>query len=208
MNKNCYYFLIVFILLINGNISGQNSSSHQTIIPAGNSFDFGSGSSAVTDEYFSQEKYSGTLSYSIITWFNQQAGRLEGEKQLVEKAIHGSIGWAKNRDINLLYSIIANDTSFIEVHPDEKVVKGFEDFKKAENFWMNPDFKAIRYEIKDLSINFSNSGDVAWFFCMLDDINEWKGQPANWENTRWTGVLEKRSGKWVIVQQHFSFASK
>ena len=137
-----------------------------------------------------------------------QADSLKGEKQLVEKVIHGSIGWAKHKDINLLYSIIANDTSFLEVHPDEKVVKGFQEFKKAEKFWMNPDFKAIRYEIKDLSINFSNSGDVAWFFCMLDDINEWKGQPANWENTRWTGVLEKRNGKWVIVQQHFSFASK
>jgi len=25
-------------------------------------------------------------------------------------------------------------------------------------------------------------------------------------NTRWTGVLEKRKEKWVIVQMHFSFA--
>lgn len=137
-----------------------------------------------------------------------QADSLKGEKQLVEKVINGSIGWAKHKDITLLYSIIANDTSFLEVHPDEKVVRGFEDFKKAEKFWMSSDFKAIRYEIKDLSINFSNSGDVAWFFCMLDDINEWKGQPANWENTRWTGVLEKRNGKWVIVQQHFSFVAE
>ena len=144
-----------------------------------------------------------TSSQNINNPFN-----IQEEKQLVEKVIHGAIGWAKHKDINLLYSIIANDTSFLEVHPDEKVVKGFQEFKKAEKFWMNPDFKAIRYEIKDLSINFSNSGDVAWFFCMLDDINEWKGQPANWENTRWTGVLEKRNGKWVIVQQHFSFASK
>jgi hypothetical protein len=143
-----------------------------------------------------------TSSQNINNPFN-----IQQEKQLVEKVIHGSIGWVKNKDITLLYSIIANDTSFLEVHPDEKVVRGFEDFKKAEKFWMNPDFKAIRYEIKDLSINFSNSGDVAWFFCMLDDINEWKGQPANWENTRWTGVLEKRNEKWVIVQQHFSFAS-
>ena len=135
-----------------------------------------------------------TSSQNISNPFN-----IQQEKQLVEKVIHGSISWAKNKDINLLYSIIANDTSFIEVHPEEKVVRGFEDFKKAEKFWMNPDFKAIKYEIKDLSINFSNSGDVAWFFCMLDDINEWKGRPANWENTRWTGVLEKRNGKWVIV---------
>jgi hypothetical protein len=28
-----------------------------------------------------------------------------------------------------------------------------------------------------------------------------------WKDTRWTGVLEKRNGKWLIVQMHFSFAS-
>ncbi len=133
---------------------------------------------------------------------------IQYEKKLVEKAIHNCIGWAKNKDINLLYSVIANDTSFIEIHPNNRVVKGFEDFKKAEKFWMNPDFKAIKYEIKDLIINFSKSGDVAWFFCILNDMNEWKGQPANWEDTRWTGVLEKRDGGWVVVQQHFSFASE
>ena len=133
---------------------------------------------------------------------------IEKEIPLIEKAVHNSIGWAGNKDIYLLYSVIANDSAFLEVHPGPKVVKGFSDFKKAEEFWMSPDFKAVRYEIRDLKINISRSGDVAWWFCMLDDINEWKGEPANWENTRWTGVLEKREGKWVIVQQHFSFASE
>jgi ketosteroid isomerase-like protein len=131
---------------------------------------------------------------------------IDSDKQKVEKAIRSSIGWAKTKDIHLLYSVIANDTNYIEVDPDDRVVKGFQDFKKAEAFWMNPDFKAIRYEIKDLTIHFSKSGDVAWFFCILDDINEWKGQPASWENTRWTGTLEKREGHWIIVQMHFSFA--
>lgn len=132
---------------------------------------------------------------------------IDVEKQLVEKAINNSIGWAKTKDLNLLYSVIANDTSYLEIHPNDKVVKGFKDFTKAEAFWMNPAFKAISYEIKDLKINFSKSGDVAWFFGMLNDINEWKGQPASWENTRWTGVLEKRDNNWMIVQMHFSFAS-
>lgn len=132
----------------------------------------------------------------------------ENEKLLIEKTINNSIGWAKTKDLGLLYSVIANDTNFLEVHPEGKVVRGFNDFKKAEAFWMSPDFKAVSYQIKDLSINISESGSVAWWFCILDDMNEWKGQPANWENTRWTGVLEKRNGKWQIVQQHFSFASE
>ncbi len=127
---------------------------------------------------------------------------------MITQTIHNSIGWAKNKDLNLLYSVIANDSAFLEVHPDNTVVRGFPEFQKAEKFWMDPDFKAISYEINDLEINLSGSGTVAWWYCRLDDINEWKGKPANWENTRWTGVAEKREGKWVIVQQHFSFAAQ
>lgn len=136
-------------------------------------------------------------------------GALAGnEVERIEQSIRNSIGWAKTKDFRLLYSVIANDPDFLEVHPNDRVVRGFEDFKKAEKFWGSPDFKAVRYEIRDLKISLSKSGDVAWFYCILDDINEWKGKPASWENTRWTGVLEKREGRWVIVQQHFSFAAK
>ena len=130
----------------------------------------------------------------------------EEDRLLVEQAIKNSIGWARTKDLNLLYSVIADDTCFIEVHPDGDVVRGISDFKKAEAFWMSPDFRAVRYEIRDLNITISESGTVAWWFCILDDINEWKGEPANWENTRWTGVMEKRDGRWQTVLQHFSFA--
>jgi ankyrin repeat protein len=133
---------------------------------------------------------------------------LEGEElRSIEQAIRACIGWAKNKDFGLLYGVIASDEDFLEVHPDGGVVKGIQEFKKAEAIWGSPDFKAVRYEIRDLKIKLSKSGDVAWFFCILDDINEWKGRPANWENTRWTGVLEKRAGRWTMVQQHFSFAA-
>jgi len=133
---------------------------------------------------------------------------IEKERLLVEKTINASIGWAKDKNLALLYNVIANDSSFLEVHPGDRIVKGFKEFRKSEDFWMSPDFRAVRYEIRDLKITISPSGDAAWWFCMLDDINLWKGEPANWENTRWTGVLEKRDDRWVIVQQHFSFANE
>jgi ketosteroid isomerase-like protein len=133
---------------------------------------------------------------------------VENERILIEKAINSSIGWAKDKDLSLLYGVIANDTNFLEVHPERRVVRGIDEFRKSEAFWMSPDFQAVRYEIKDLSINISESGTVAWWFCILDDINEWKGEPANWEDTRWTGVMEKRDGRWQIVQQHFSYGSE
>jgi len=130
------------------------------------------------------------------------------ETAAIEQSIRDCIGWAKTKDFKLLYGVIADDADFLEVHPDGAVVKGIDEFRKAEAFWGHPDFKAVRYEIRNLKIKLSRSGDVAWFFGLLDDINEWKGKPASWENTRWTGVLEKRDGRWVMAQQHFSFAAK
>jgi hypothetical protein len=77
----------------------------------------------------------------------------------------------------------------------------------AERIFMNEAFKATGFDVRDLRITFSESATVAWFSALLDDHGEWDGQPSSWINTRWTGVLEKRDGHWVIVQMHFSFAS-
>jgi hypothetical protein len=79
------------------------------------------------------------------------------------------------------------------------VIKGVASLKTIEEFLPSPDLRSIR----DLQIVLSRSGDVAWFFCVLDDIDEWQGL-FSWTNRRWTGVLEKRDGRWVMVQAHFS----
>lgn len=129
-------------------------------------------------------------------------------KTEIEKIIRNSIEWAQNKDTALLYSIIANDSGYLEIDPENRIVRGITNFKKAEKIWLDPRFKAVKCEIWDLNIKVSQDGNVAWYYCMLNDINEWNGQPANWENTRWTGVLEKRNKRWQIVQQHFSFVQE
>ncbi len=134
---------------------------------------------------------------------------IEIERAAVTKVIHDNIGWAANKDKELLFSCFAHDPELFWFSPrDDGTVHGFESFKDlTENFFMQDDFKAVGFEIKDLKINFSRSGEVAWFHARLDDFNTWKGQPANWDDIRWTGVLEKRDGRWVIVQMHFSDAT-
>lgn len=136
----------------------------------------------------------------------QDAIRHSAEIDSVSAVIHNAIAWAGNKDFKLLYRVIANDSSYLEVDPGSRIIRGFEQFKGNESLWRSDDFKAVRYDIRDLKITFSEKGDVSWFFCTLDDVTEWKGQPASWINTRWTGVLEKRKERWVIVQMHFSFA--
>ncbi len=128
------------------------------------------------------------------------------EIQVVEQVIDNVFNWAVEKDFKLFFNTIADDSNFVSVTPYQRVKFGVEDVRNDTAFWASPHFRAIRHEIRDLRINFSKGGDVAWFYCVLDDINTWKGEPASWENVRWTGVLEKRAGLWRVVQQHFSFA--
>ncbi|MFC2134723.1 nuclear transport factor 2 family protein [Bacteroidota bacterium] len=141
---------------------------------------------------------------------SENTGQLNRDAEIKEisKVIDSAIGWFKTKDFNVMFTTFAQDSNFLEVHPTDNVVKGFEQFKKNSEIFKNPEFLYVKHEIWDQKITLSKNGDTAWFFCMLNDISTWKGQQTGWENTRWTGVLEKRSGKWVIVQQHFSFAAE
>lgn len=132
------------------------------------------------------------------------------EKAKVAQAIHDSIEWPyPEKNLKRLYSTIAKDPSFFIFHPDSKsTVNGFDAMQNlVQKVFMNPGFKATGSDIRDLRVNLSRSGDVAWFSAILDDFGEDNGEPYAWLNTRWTGVLEKREGKWLVVQMHFSFAS-
>lgn len=131
----------------------------------------------------------------------------EMERAEVEQVIHDSIGWALTKDIDRLFSILADDEDFFIFHPDsQSTIVGIEAFKAfGEGIWLKDEFKATDFAVRDMRIKFAEAGNAAWFSCFLDDHAEWKGQPIGWDNCRWTGTLEKRSGHWVIVQMHFSF---
>ena len=144
-------------------------------------------------------------SCSMSTTENRQA-----DLEAITKAVHTSIEWATpNKDFEALYAVLAQDADFFIYHPDSRsTVVGFPAFKEmTEGLFMNPKFKAIGSDIRDLRVNISHGGDVAWYSCILDDYGEFDGRQYAWKDTRWTGVLEKREGSWKIVQMHFSFAS-
>ncbi|MBI5294169.1 MAG: nuclear transport factor 2 family protein [Chloroflexi bacterium] len=132
----------------------------------------------------------------------------EADRLAAEAVIRDSIGWALTKDIERLFSIVAQDDDFFIFHPDSKsTIVGFEAFKQlGARAWMRDEFKATDFSIRDLRVNFAELGNVAWYSCCLDDHAEWNGQPIGWDNARWTGTLEKRSGQWRVVQMHFSFA--
>jgi hypothetical protein len=130
------------------------------------------------------------------------------DRKEIARVVGNSITWAMNKNTDLLFGSVAQDSAFFIFHPDSaSTIVGFDAFKKMVNdFFMQDGFKATGSSIRDMRINISTSGSVAWYSAILDDFGEWNGKPTAWRNTRWTGVLEKRDGKWVIVQMHFSFA--
>lgn len=127
----------------------------------------------------------------------------------IQNVIEDHIGWAREKDIETLYSTCLQSGDFFIFHPDAgSTIHGFVKFTElVESFFLKPEFKAIRFELKELKISVSQSKSVAWFSCLLDDINEFDGKPVEWHDVRWTGVLEKDE-RWQIVQEHFSKASE
>ena len=130
------------------------------------------------------------------------------EKAKIEQVIKNSIRWVLTKDTVLSYSCFSQDSSLFWFSPDNAgTMKGSDNFKKlTEELFMDPRFKGVKSDFKEMRIDLSYSGDCAWWSCYLDDFNEWDGQPANWENVRWTGVLEKIEGAWKIRQMHFSYS--
>ena len=133
----------------------------------------------------------------------------EAERAAVAAAIETSIKWCfPDKSRERLYGSVVNDSTFFMFQPDSRAtIDGFDAFRDfSERVFMVDACQPKGSEIRDLRIVFSRSGTVAWFSCLLDDWGEWDGTPWLWKDTRWTGVLEKIDGRWVMMQQHFSNA--
>lgn len=126
------------------------------------------------------------------------------EYQAVKHTIEQAIGWAIEKDFEAMYSLWADDMFHFWLFSGSKVV-GLENFKKYSGSWKDPDFSGTRFEFKDLRIIFSQSGDVAWYSCYLDDCSSFKGVESCLKDVFQTGVLEKRDGRWVHVLMHGSY---
>ena len=139
---------------------------------------------------------------------NERVVDPDAAKEEISRVIHDNIGWALTKDTVALFETLSDSNLFI-FHPDSgSTVTDISQIREtAMKIWLDDRFKATGLDIRQLRIELGPGGDVAWYSCILDDIGEWDGRPIGWYNTRWTGVLVMRDGKWVIVQMHFSFAA-
>ena len=130
------------------------------------------------------------------------------DKSEIKRILHDSFGWALTKDRVLFESLFAKDDDFFTFYPDSKsTVRGWSQFEKFLEGWMDPRSIATGFEIRDLRIIISQNGDTAWFSAIVDDEGEFEGVQWESKDIRWTGVLEKRGGTWRICQQHMSDAN-
>lgn len=107
-------------------------------------------------------------------------------------------------DIDDFADCFARDEDFVTIGTDIDEIwydwaTFFSWMKSAITKW-----KGYTITEKNTRITLSQDGRVAWYSQLMDTCFETKGEPVRLEGFRHTGVLEKRNGKWLIVQSHVS----
>jgi hypothetical protein len=137
---------------------------------------------------------------------SMRATERQDEKATIAKVIHDSIMWALTKDVAMQQDTMAHDEDlFIIWTGSTHITSGWKEHEESFETWLDPRFAAVRTEVRNVQVHLSRSGDVAWYSADLDDVVSWEGKASKFgEGLRWTGVLEKRDGRWVIVQMHAS----
>jgi ketosteroid isomerase-like protein len=108
----------------------------------------------------------------------------------------------EKKDLGALMKLIAPGAEVVFFEADEKGRYVGPDQIKAAYENSLKQVKSIKGEYKWTSVG--SKGDVAWFATeVLFDVDT--GEDKFKQLGRWTGVLEKKNGKWLLLQSHFSF---
>ena len=126
------------------------------------------------------------------------------EKKAIKLALEKYIIANEARNISMIGELWANDSSVLSLGTDRQdILKGFEaveqqfksQFERFENTFISS---------RDQMIYIHPACETAWFSEVLQ-YNYTVGDKAKeYSDLRFTGFLEKRDGKWVIIQTHLS----
>ena len=98
------------------------------------------------------------------------------DETAIRKTIDDNIGWFKDKDFDLLFRTIPDDSAFFIFHPDSKsTIRSREEFLKFSEIFRNPELKYAGHEIRELNVRRSRSGDVAWFLRHLRRLQHIQG---------------------------------
>lgn len=126
------------------------------------------------------------------------------EREAIANVLRNYVIAIEEERMDLVKKVWASEDDIVVfgTEGDEKLI-GWESIEKAlENQFIN--FDETYISVKDQIISVSESGKTAWFSEVINYNFIYEGNPNSFEGNRFTGVLEKRNGKWHIVQSHMS----
>jgi len=129
---------------------------------------------------------------------------IQDELTAVENVLEKYVIANENQDFSLIEQIWAGDDNIILLGTDshEKYI-GWKSIKMAIQSQFK-EFEDTYISITDQKININSCGDIAWFSEFLNYNFIYHGRAMSFEDIRFTGVLEKRDGTWLLVQGHVS----
>ncbi len=106
------------------------------------------------------------------------------------------------KDVNAIMKMIAPEANVVFFEADEKGrYVGPEQIRAAYEGSLK-EVKSVKGQYKWTSVG--SKDDVGWFATeVLFDVDT--GEDKFQQMGRWSGVLEKKDGKWLLLQSHFSF---
>ena len=133
---------------------------------------------------------------------------IKKEKKDIEAVLEQYNIANETHNFKLIENIWARDKGIVCIgtDTDEKLV-GWEQIKKA----FKNQFESLKdtyISVSDQIININKTVNTAWFSEILNYNFIYKGKPQSYNGIRYTGVLEKRDNKWVLVQTHMSIPVK
>jgi len=115
----------------------------------------------------------------------------------------------ENKSVDLLKEVWAQDEDIVifGTDSDEKLMGWTQVKNTFQKQFEN--FEETYISVSDQKIKIDCVGKTAWFSEILNyNYTTTKGVSKKFEGIRFTGVLEKREGKWLIVQSHMSIPYK
>ena len=122
----------------------------------------------------------------------------------VTQTLKGMFEAYKRKDLQGVLSFWAPDSDIVVIGSgaDEKGVGVAQFTESLKRDWAQADITVIG--VKDFAV--SAAGTAAWFSSELSFHGTIEGKEFDLPG-RLTGVMERRGGKWLWVQMHFSMAS-
>lgn len=114
----------------------------------------------------------------------------------------------ENQDFELIQKIWATDDNIIMIgtDSDERLV-GWDKIKKAIKHQFK-EFQETYITVSDQIIRINETGNTASFSELLAYNFIYKEEAKSFKGMRFTGVLEKIGGNWLLVQGHLSIPAE